>query len=142
MSIHLVESSEEERILSFFNLIDEEFFPPLSARVKLDEYSSKLSGKAVNFFLVSDAVDVGHVAFYCNNSVLKVAFISSVAVHPGFQGRGFAKILLDGALMRCREMGMDTVQLEVNEKNSKALRFYGKNGFSRVKEGLMERPLV
>lgn len=141
MNFRLVESSEKERILNFFKIIDEEFIPPLSVRVKLDEYSNKLASSAVNYFLVSDGSDVAHAAFYCNDSKTNIAFISSIGVVSEFQGSGIAGHLLQKIIETCVVKRMEILRLEVDCGNLKAVKFYERHGFDFISENFMQKIL-
>lgn len=50
------------------------------------------------------------------------------AIHPYYQGRGLAKILLKASLQHCKETGCQ-VKLEVHTSNLKAINLYTKAGF-------------
>jgi ribosomal-protein-alanine N-acetyltransferase len=60
------------------------------------------------------------------------AEILSVAVAPGWRGRGFARRLLDLHLRRLAGLGARAVFLEVGESNTPANRLYRKAGFYEV----------
>lgn len=141
MTFRLVESSKKERILEFFSLIDEEFIPPLSCRVNLNDYANKLADTANNFFLVYGSADVAHVAFYCNDFRFKTAFISSIGVSPEFQGSGAAGYLLQKVIERCANERMDTLRLEVDCENVKAVNFYKSKGFRFISRNLMQKKI-
>jgi len=55
-------------------------------------------------------------------------------VDPSHHGRGVGKQLLDEGLARARAAGAGTVWLGVWEHNTKAQRFYAREGFMRVGE--------
>ena len=60
------------------------------------------------------------------------AEILSVAVAPAYQGRGFARTLLDLHLRRLAGLGCRAVFLEVDENNRAAIRLYNRAGFREV----------
>lgn len=142
MILPSVESSDRTRIFNFLASVDEEFHPPLSCRVNLEGYSEKLATHAINFFLCDNGRDIGHVAFYCNNSECNSAFISSIAVIPEFHGSGAASHLLQMVLHRCRERGIGVLRLEVDAENAKAICFYRKHGFRASSNNVMTRRIV
>jgi ribosomal protein S18 acetylase RimI-like enzyme len=55
-------------------------------------------------------------------------------VARGFHGQGVAQALMDAALEAARAKGAETLWLGVWERNSRALGFYYKYGFTRVGE--------
>ena len=58
--------------------------------------------------------------------------VDQLAVHPAHRGRGVAGLLMAGAKALCPE-GLD---LEVNEANARARRFYARHGFTPVSTGV------
>jgi [ribosomal protein S18]-alanine N-acetyltransferase len=60
------------------------------------------------------------------------AEILSVAIAPGWRGRGFARPLLDLHLRRLAGLGARAVFLEVGESNAPAGRLYRRAGFYEV----------
>jgi [ribosomal protein S18]-alanine N-acetyltransferase len=77
---------------------------------------------------------IGHslVGFILSRLVAGEAEILSVAIKPGWRGRGFSRPLLDLHLRRLAGLGTGTVFLEVDEKNAPAVRLYRKAGFYDV----------
>ena len=60
--------------------------------------------------------------------------VYNLAVIVGFQGLGHAQDLFDHFLGACREQSVMNVWLEVRESNSRAIRFYARNGFEPVQK--------
>ena len=58
--------------------------------------------------------------------------LSKCYVHPDHHGRGAASTLMQASLDWAADQGADSVWLGVNSQNAKALRFYGKSGFTKV----------
>jgi len=63
--------------------------------------------------------------------VAQTAHLEQIAVHPRHFGSGLARQLLDEAKSRCP----DALTLDVNADNPRALRFYEREGFSRIAQG-------
>jgi ribosomal-protein-alanine N-acetyltransferase len=61
------------------------------------------------------------------------AELVSVAVNPGERGKGAASALMDSTLRRLRRRGLARLGLMVRVTNRKALRFYAKYGFQKVR---------
>jgi len=66
---------------------------------------------------------------------LKFSYLDQLCVAPSERGSGLAAALLDEA--KRRSPGM--IELDVNEANGRALRFYQREGFSVVGRGLNPR---
>jgi [ribosomal protein S18]-alanine N-acetyltransferase len=90
--------------------------------------------------LLTDRQVVGHrsmvggtlAGFILSRLAAGEAEILSVAIAPGWRGRGFARPLLDLHLRRLAGLGVRTVFLEVGETNTPAGRLYRKAGFYEV----------
>ena len=72
------------------------------------------------------------VGFILSRLVTGEAEILSVAVAPGWRGRGLSRPLLDLHMRRLARLGTRTVFLEVDEKNAPAGRLYRRAGFYGV----------
>jgi [ribosomal protein S18]-alanine N-acetyltransferase len=77
---------------------------------------------------------VGHslIGFILSRLVAGEAEILSVAIAPGWRGRGLSRPLLDLHLRRLAGLGARAVFLEVDGKNAPAGRLYRKAGFYEV----------
>jgi len=60
------------------------------------------------------------------------AHISTIAVRPGWRGRGLGELLLATMIQRAIELAADVVTLEVRRSNLAAQSLYTKYGFSVV----------
>jgi [ribosomal protein S18]-alanine N-acetyltransferase len=72
------------------------------------------------------------VGFILSRLIGDEAEILSVAIAPGWRGRGFSRPLLDLHLRRLAGLGARTVFLEVDKNNSPACRLYRRAGFYEV----------
>ncbi len=61
------------------------------------------------------------------------AELVSVAVDPAFLGKGAASALMDSSLRRLRRRGVTRLRLMVNVMNFRALGFYKKYGFRKLR---------
>lgn len=59
----------------------------------------------------------------------KVMFIESLAVDEKYRSRGIGRGLLDRAKEICKETECDSLELQVNAKNTRAWEIYKKYGF-------------
>lgn len=74
----------------------------------------------------------GFVAFYANDKDNGCGFISMIIISRYFQGCGIGSNLLKLCAEQCKNNGMTTLRLEVNENNERAIAFYKKKGFKEV----------
>jgi ribosomal-protein-alanine N-acetyltransferase len=75
-------------------------------------------GVLIGYFLLMFAVDEAHLL--------------DVAVAAQRHGQGLGRYLLDKIMARAREVGMESVLLEVRPTNKRALQVYKKYGFGEI----------
>lgn len=64
--------------------------------------------------------------------IVDEAHIATIAVHPDWRGRGLSKLLFKRILSDVKDIGMQTVLLEVRAGNQVALEIYRQFGFEVV----------
>lgn len=101
---------------------------------KIDDYINKLVGYTTRISISENDQTVGAIFFYSNNQKDLIAYISMIAVHTDYRGKGIGDELLNFAMTNCKRKGFQLCRLEVNKKNAKALALYKKNGFSILSE--------
>ena len=101
------------------------FSSPWSAREILREIETNDSAR----YIV--CTDEGRVISYAGLwAVPNEGYITNVAVHPDFRGRGAGSAVLEALLCRTRrEEGLTDFTLEVRTSNVAAIRMYEKAGF-------------
>jgi [ribosomal protein S18]-alanine N-acetyltransferase len=72
------------------------------------------------------------VGFIFSRCAADEAEILSVAIAPGWKGRGLSRQLLDLHLRRLAGIGVRSVYLEVGQSNAPACRLYRRAGFREV----------
>ena len=60
------------------------------------------------------------------------AEIYNVAIVESEQKKGLGQRLFDAFVVKCRQIGVGNIWLEVRASNQKAIRFYEQNGFGHV----------
>lgn len=121
--------ASEAQIAEHLRRCDADFVPPLTGRIALDSYARKLASKAERFEAWADDALVGLVAVYCNDAEHRAAFITSVSVLRGWQGRRIASQLLEQAIAHVRALGFEHLELEVDRGNAHAIALYEKTNF-------------
>lgn len=124
-------SSQIQEIISF---CDDSFREPILKR----EGSQEMLYKVTNFsiFLVAYVGEdiAGYAAFYANDNVNKIAYLTLIAIKPEFQSKGIGCELLT----KCEELalnnGMTEMKLEVKKYNTGAMRFYEAHGYLYLSE--------
>jgi len=118
-----------KEIYDILVLFDDSFPRPLSKRLELSEYATKLFDNAIVKALYSDGEIVGFIAYYCNDSNTKTAFLAQLAVSDIKKKKGLGSILLDDCMSHCIEKKMNFIRCEVDNNNENAISFYRKKGF-------------
>lgn len=108
-----------------------------SAKAKNIDFIEALSEKFclnAEFYVALDKDEVlGFIAFYCNNIKEKISFISMIIVNSISQGKGVGTLLLKKVINICNEKSFKTIRLEVDNNNKRAIGFYEKKGFKKIK---------
>ena len=122
-------SATRDQIFAHLQACDDSYLPPLSDRVDIGDYATKIFENAATFEAWNESGLVGMVAAYLNQAD-RSAFITSVSVERESRGQGIASKLLGQCLAKARSQGMANVALEVFRENASAIELYRKHGFS------------
>ncbi|MBV8666547.1 MAG: GNAT family N-acetyltransferase [Burkholderiaceae bacterium] len=122
-------TASADEIARHLSCCDSSFVPPLSSRVDISQYASKIAQAAERFEAYVDGELIGLVAAYCNDRINAVAYITSVSVLASWSGKGVATQLLDTCIALARNSGMQRIDLEVGSENESAIALYAKKGF-------------
>ena len=126
--VYRINSASMKDIVMHLGMCNESFFPPLSQRVDVGEYSRKISEKAVTFESWCDQELVGLLAVYFNTQS-RSAYITNVSVVDNYMRLGIASTLLKMCLEHAVQKDFHTIRLDVHAENGRALEFYQKHGF-------------
>ncbi len=129
--MELIKLTNYDQIYYTFDILKKSFY---SFQGDLEEYAFKLSQHAIVFALMEESLPIGVIAFYANDDISKKAFITSVLVSPERKGQGIGKRLMTEAEAFCKSKGFAGLRLEVNKKNTSAIGFYEKLGYSYLKD--------
>jgi GNAT superfamily N-acetyltransferase len=69
----------------------------------------------------------------------QVALLDELYVVPDLRGRGIGSAVIDLMMATARERGVDLVEINVDEGDVDAQRFYVRHGFSPTEQGSTER---
>jgi len=121
-------SATSDQIRVHLEHCDQSYQPPLSQRVHIGDYATKIAGNAETFEAWVDGHLVGLVATYFSVDSGS-GFVTSVSVDNDFTGHGIATALLTRCIERARSLRMGSIALEVFRGNNQAIRLYTKHGF-------------
>jgi len=139
--IYRIDTATVNEIEEHLRQADEDFVPPLSGRVEIAAYASKLAAKAVRFEAWASGRLVGLIAVYCNDPASETAYVSSVSVSKEWMGRGIASTLVSKCIEHVVHSRMRRIRLEVSLDNEPALRLYERHGFSLVAQEMRSATL-
>jgi ribosomal-protein-alanine N-acetyltransferase len=125
-----VNQGDQRHIYSHLLRCDNLFVPPLSTRVNVEAYATKLALSAERFEAWHTNELICLVAAYMNDPATKKAFITNVSTEASHQGLGIAGQLLSACIDHATKRGYNSIELEVAEHNRAAVHLYHKWGFS------------
>lgn len=135
MEIPIVQASDKDEgsVLALVYAYDQEFTPPLSDRVSLDEYVRKLLRNGVVPSVIENDRVFGFAAFYANDPTKEVSFLSLLLVDEKIRGRGIGRVLMRWWFEYCNIHKFENLQLEVNASDHKLIDWYRQQGFEIVR---------
>jgi len=75
----------------------------------------------------------GFISYYSNDPSRENAYLTLIAIHPDFQGKGLGKKLLSCSLVDLQQKKFKNYSLEVLKNNTAAISLYENFGF-KIKE--------
>jgi ribosomal protein S18 acetylase RimI-like enzyme len=113
--------------------------------IDIDAYLAKLLSTAELFISLDKGQCQGFIAYYCNDEVSRIAYVSLILVAPAYRSSKTGYLLTHMVLEQARLRGFAACRLEVRKINLQAQAFYRKLGFEQVEERaekyLLERRL-
>lgn len=134
--------ADTAQVTAHLQACDHVFTPPLSNRVNIDNYASKIAGRAQRFEAWINCKLVGLLAVYCNDLEQRTAFITSVSVLPTWQGRGIASRLMTICIGYMHNLGFKRIELEVEGSNTAAVMLYMKHGFAKYSSNNQAKNMI
>lgn len=100
-----------------------------------DTLHSQISGKEIVFWLAKrNDLTLGFMAFEPNLELKDKVKIHKLYINPSSQGQGIGQILLKKLEVYGRLNAFKLLTLNVNKYNHSAIRFYTKQGFSKIED--------
>ncbi len=99
----------------------------LLSKTNLDKILKTIQSDVLHYFVLLDEEKV--IGFYECQIILPEAELYDIAIKKEEQGKGFSYLLMNHFIEFCKENGCDTIFLEVNRINQKAINLYHKFGF-------------
>lgn len=125
---YTIKAASEDEIYLHLLECNNNFKPPLSEKVKVDEYSKKIFNKALSFEAWNNTILSGLLAVYFDD-INKFAFITNVSVLKNSISCGIASQLMKMCIEYASNALIKEIKLEVNQKNIQAIGLYRKFNF-------------
>jgi len=135
MEIREADASDFEKIRRFMELVDHEFFPPLSARPGgiPGRISSCFAGTDSNYLIAEiDGTMVGALGYLENWNGTGKAYTSFLAVNPDHRGQDIARKLEAVLAQKLQSAGISSINVTTWSTNPGAYEMYRKLGYSCI----------
>lgn len=107
----------------------ENFIPPLSGRVNIEDYSNKIFRQSVTYEAWFANKLIGLVAVYFSDFPGRLAFITNVSVESQYVRIGIPSKLLSDCIAEAKDRRCASMELEVDSLNAPAIKLYEKFNF-------------
>lgn len=124
-----IKTANPKEILAHLQECNDNFYPPLTERVDLEEYSRKLFEKSLTFEAWKEGALAGLLAAYFSQGADRPVFITNVSVLKKFMGLGIASELLGRCIQYAADENFTEIKLEVNNESIHAINLYRKFDF-------------
>lgn len=129
-----IDLAHVDDVITHLMSCDKDFITDLQSKVDIEEYADKIVKNATTIEGWENDKLVGLIAIYLNNEQTKAGFITNVSVLPSYKGTGLAKELLKRCVQKAKDSYFNSILLEVNKDNMRAINFYKKNKFEETNQ--------
>ncbi|MEN8789137.1 MAG: GNAT family N-acetyltransferase [Flavobacteriaceae bacterium] len=113
-----------------------EHYPSREAFIKdisrKELYISEVEGRTIGVIAITTQIDEEYVPVQWLTQTSNNLYVHRLAVHPEFQGRGYAQKLMSFAEKQAREKQYISVRLDTFSKNYQNQNFYEKRGYKKL----------
>lgn len=127
---------DKELLVNYMESVDSDFGTPLSQKVNLESYCSKLLKYGMVYGIVENNQIVALTGFYCNDTVTMTAHLPLLSTKEAARGKGCAKTLMKKTLSVCRKYGMKRIYCD--SVNPIAVKLYTSLGFKEYKQETLD----
>lgn len=118
-------------LTEFLTRMDCEFPIPLSQKVDIGSYVTKLTENGYLCCALDGYRVVGIIAGYNNNHISKSGYISILVLDKNYRGRRISVGLVEKFIKNSIQQGMHNIEVYTHETNIQAIGLYEKLGFLR-----------
>lgn len=138
--IQLIRTSDYREIYNCMKqCADDIYNQRLNNENDITELARKYAARGCFVMALEDGSVSGMAAFYCNDHINRLGFLSRIVVRRKYQHKGIGTKLLSHVCAECKACKMIKLRLEVDSTNKSAQKFYEKYGF--VKESQEDRSI-
>ena len=123
-----INTSKAIEIETHLNSTNLEFLNALSARTDIKSYSKKICDVATTYEIWGGKQLIGLCAVYFKKLDTSV-FITNFSVIESFTKKSIGTTLFKSVIQEVASYSVSKVELEVQKENTRALKFYEKQGF-------------
>lgn len=121
----IIGGMDKTQFIDAVDVLEKNIIPPLKEiGINTYEYAVKLYENAEYISLVENNDVVGLAAFYANDIISHVAYLSFISLADGYSGKGLGRKIIEACESLSREKGMRVLRFEVFKKNKPAIGFY------------------
>lgn len=117
---------------NYLKEVEHDFGIPLNQKISICEYTLKLLKWGKVLGIAENGQTVATIAFYCNDTINKTAYLSLLTTKKIARGKGYAKILIREMISICSESNMDKICCD--SVNPIAIKLYKSLGFKEIKK--------
>lgn len=121
---------DKSRIRTLICELDGVFQHSVAKRPEFDGLIDKIATRAIVVVACLDGRDVGYCAFYMNDFISRMAYITLIAVRKEYQNMRIGTDLIQYVKQTARVNGIRGIRLEVEKENIDGIRFYERNHFT------------
>lgn len=116
---------DTNRIKEIIKLCSDSIFNQnINNNSSINELINKYVKNGIFLSVISNGNVCGFAAFYANDNINNIAYLSMIVVRKYYQHLGIGKRLMNDIIKICRENGMRSIKLEVDKNNFGAIGFY------------------
>ncbi len=97
-------------------------------------YVLVINEQIIGSIVVSSCIDAEYIPVSWLTATDRNLYIHRLAVHPSYQGRGYAQQLMDFAELYAKENDYVSVRLDTFSKNERNIKFYETRGYKRLSD--------
>lgn len=117
-------------LILFHSIISPSLF---DESIDISEYTEKIFNNALTYVIDDGNNIAGFISFYASD-FSDSSYITLFAVTPTHQGTHVAYSLLNKCIEISISLNKNSIKLKVNKNNTKAIKFYRKNGFNTTED--------